>query len=68
MYLPSACDSLRMVSRYGTCGLPTWLHFVFPHHAVDDDFQMQLTHAADDGLPGIRIGGNFEGRIFLRQG
>src|SRR6266567_2470071 len=42
-------------------------HFVFPHHAVDDDFQMQLTHTADDGLPGIRIGGNFERRIFLGQ-
>ena len=42
-------------------------HFVFAHHAVNDDFQMQLAHAADDGLPGIRISRNLEGGIFLRQ-
>ena len=28
---------------------------------------MKLTHAADDGLAGIGIGVNFEGRVFLRQ-
>ena len=26
------------------------LDLVLAHHAVDDDFQMQLAHAADDGL------------------
>jgi hypothetical protein len=41
--------------------------FIFAHHAVDDDFEMQLAHAADDGLPAVGIGVNFEGRIFLRQ-
>ena len=57
-----------MVSRYATCGLPTFgLDFVFAHHAVDDDFEMQLAHAADDGLPAVGIGVNFEGGIFLRQ-
>src|SRR3546814_18300604 len=25
-------------------------------HAVNQDFQMQLTHAGDDGLPGFQIG------------
>ena len=43
------------------------LDFVLAHHAVDDDFQMQLAHAADDGLPAVGIGVNFEGGIFLGQ-
>ena len=43
------------------------LDFVLAHHAVDDDFQMQLAHAADDGLPAVGIGVNFESRIFLGQ-
>src|SRR6266849_6877781 len=43
------------------------LDLVLAHHAVDDDLQMQLAHAADDRLPAIRIGVNLEGRIFLRQ-
>ena len=41
--------------------------FVLAHHAVDDDFQMQLAHAADDGLPAVGIGVNLERRIFLGQ-
>ena len=40
---------------------------VLTHHAVDDDFQMQLAHAADDGLAGVRIGMHLKGGIFLRQ-
>ena len=43
------------------------LDFVLAHHAVDDDFQMQLAHAADDGLSAVGIGVNFEGGIFLGQ-
>ena len=43
------------------------LNLVLAHHAVDDDFEMQLAHAADDGLPAIRISVNFKSRIFLRQ-
>src|SRR5208282_1638586 len=43
------------------------LNLVFAHHAVDDDFEMQLAHAADDRLPAIRIGVNFKSRIFLCQ-
>src|SRR5436309_1820533 len=30
------------------------LDLVLAHHAVDDDFKMQLAHAADDRLPAIR--------------
>ena len=42
-------------------------HFVLAHHAVDDDFQVQLAHAADDGLPGIGVGMHLERGIFLGQ-
>ena len=41
--------------------------FVLAHHAVDDDFEMQLAHAADDGLSAVGIGVNLEGGIFLGQ-
>ena len=41
--------------------------FVLAHHAVDDDFQVQLAHAADDGLARVRIRVHLEGGIFLRQ-
>src|SRR4029077_10198255 len=37
------------------------LNLVLAHHAVDDDFQMQLTHTADDGLTAIGISVNLEG-------
>ena len=43
------------------------LNLVLAHHAVDDDFQMQLAHAADDGLSAVGIGVNFKRGIFLRQ-
>ena len=43
------------------------LDFVLAHHAVDDDFEMQLAHAADDGLSAVGIGVNLEGGIFLGQ-
>ena len=41
--------------------------FVLAHHAVDDDFEMQLAHAADDGLSAVGVGVNLEGGIFLGQ-
>ena len=45
------------------------LNFVLAHHAVDDDFQMQLAHAlADDRLSAVGIGVNFKGGIFLGEG
>src|SRR4029077_6837191 len=41
--------------------------FVLAHHAVDDDFEVQLAHAANDGLSAIGVGVNLEGGIFLGQ-
>src|ERR1700731_3870485 len=43
------------------------VHFEFAEHAVANDFQMQLAHAGDDGLAGVFVGVNLEGRIFLGQ-
>src|SRR5882757_2303419 len=43
------------------------LHREFALHAVDDDFQMQLAHAGDDGLAGFLVGVDAERRIFLGQ-
>ena len=42
-------------------------NFILAHHAVNDDFEMQLAHAADDGLPAVGIGVNFKCGIFLGQ-
>ena len=36
-------------------------------HAVNEDFQVQLAHAGNDGLAGFFVGTHAEGRIFLRQ-
>src|SRR5215469_1814005 len=36
------------------------LHVELAHHAVDDDLQVQLAHAADDRLPTVWIGRNLE--------
>ena len=36
-------------------------------HAVDDDLEVQLAHAADDGLRGLFIGRHAERRVFLRE-
>jgi hypothetical protein len=36
-------------------------------HAVDEDVQVQLAHAGDDGLAGFLVGAHAERRIFLRQ-
>ena len=37
------------------------------HHAVDDDLEVQLAHAADDGLAGLRVRVDLEGRVFLHE-
>ena len=37
------------------------------HHAVDDDLQVELTHAGDDGLIGLGVGLDLEGGVFLGQ-
>src|SRR5712691_1034427 len=39
----------------------------FPPHALDDDLEVQLAHAADDGLGGLGIGVHAERGIFLGQ-
>src|SRR5690606_5505860 len=39
----------------------------FALHAIDDDFEVQLAHAGDDGLAGFFVGTHAEGRIFLSQ-
>src|SRR5215470_9791338 len=36
-------------------------------HAIHDDLEVQLTHAGDDRLSGLLIGGNIERRIFLSE-
>jgi hypothetical protein len=36
-------------------------------HAIDDDFEVQLAHAGDDGLARLFVGAHAERRIFLRQ-
>ena len=36
-------------------------------HAFDEDVQVQLAHAGDDGLAGFFVGGDGERRILLRQ-
>ena len=43
------------------------LHVELAHHAVDDDLQVELAHAADDGLRRCPDRCDPEGRIFLRQ-
>ncbi len=43
------------------------LHMELAEQTVDDDFQMQLAHAGDDGLAGLRIRVLLEGRILLGQ-
>src|ERR1019366_4485062 len=41
------------------------LHVELAHHAVHDDFQVQLAHAADDGLSTVGIDIDLKGRGFL---
>ena len=42
-------------------------HIEFPFHAVDDDFQVQLAHAGNDGLARFLVGADSEGRVFGRE-
>ena len=37
------------------------------HHAVDENFEVKLAHAADDGLAGFNVGFNPERGVFSRQ-
>ena len=68
MYLPSASGLLANRFAIGHLrAADVGLHVVFAQHAVDDDFEMQFAHAGNQRLAGIGLGGNAEGRIFLRQ-
>ncbi|MPM33322.1 hypothetical protein SDC9_79895 [bioreactor metagenome] len=42
-------------------------HVEFALHAVNNNFQVQLAHAGDDGLTGFFVGTHAEGRIFCSQ-
>src|SRR5450432_1591916 len=43
------------------------LYFEFTAHTVDDDLQVQFTHAPQDGLTGFFIGIHAQGGIFFHQ-
>ena len=58
----AACDRLAVGHlRLADVGF----HAELALHAVDDDFQVQLAHAGDDGLAGFLVGAHAERRIFL---
>src|SRR5215211_1733343 len=38
-----------------------------PQEPVDDDLQVQLAHARDDGLPGLLVAAHGEGRVLLGE-
>ena len=37
-------------------------------HAVDDHLEVELAHAGDDGLAGVLVGADLEGRVLLGEG
>ena len=37
------------------------------HHAVDEDLEVQLAHAGDDGLAGLLVGADAERRVLVGQ-
>ena len=41
------------------------LDFKFTLHAVDDDFEVKLTHTGNNGLAGFFVGFNNESRVFI---
>ncbi len=43
------------------------LYAELPAETVDDDVEVKLTHAADDGLASLWIGLNLESRILLSK-
>ena len=43
------------------------LYLELTQQSVDDDLQVQLAHAGDDGLAGVGVGVGLEGRVFLGQ-
>lgn len=43
------------------------LDLEFADQAVENDLEVQLAHAGDDGLTGLLIGTDLEGRVLFRQ-
>ena len=57
-----------MVSRYATCGLPTFASTLNSRsEPVDDDLEVELAHAGDDRLAGLLVGVHAEGRVFFGE-
>ena len=68
MYLPSARSHLNNCFAVGDLRpAHIRLHAEFAHHAVHDDFQMQLAHPGDQSLAGVWLRVHAERGIFLRQ-
>ena len=64
MCLYSSTTGLRDGLAVGDLGLAdVGLDLELALHAVDDDLEVQLAHAADDGLAGLFVGVHAEGRI-----
>ena len=57
-----------MVSLVGNLrGAHVGLHLELTQQTVDDDLQMELAHAGDDGLAGLLVGIGAEGGVLLSQ-
>ena len=61
-------DSLGNGLAVGNLGLThVGIHLELTSQAVDNDLKMQLAHSGDKCLPGLLVGLDPEGRIFLDQ-
>ena len=68
MNLPSSLDLLADGFAVGDLrAADVGLHVELALHAVDDDVQMELAHARDDGLAGFFVGLDAEGLVFFGQ-
>ena len=56
-----------MVSVGDLVACPRWRRPGTRRHAVDDDLEVQLAHAGDDGLAGVLVGADLEGGVLLGQ-
>mmetsp|Transcript_536 Transcript_536/g.1424 ORF Transcript_536/g.1424 Transcript_536/m.1424 type:complete len:318 (+) Transcript_536:2218-3171(+) len=63
-HLGTLRDSLTVVDLRGA---RVALDLELPLQAIDDDLEMQLAHALDDGLVRLLIPGEVEGWVLLRQ-
>ncbi len=59
-----------LADRLAVCNLRVTdvaLHLELTTHTVDDDVELQLAHAGDQGLAGLFVGLHLEGRILVGQ-